>query len=100
MINLTCTYCGERMEFHAVLTHFASPVPGSYKMNCVDAGSQCPTFSIYKKLPGSIHANQKKRFIDNLNRKSVAKEREWKKSIEVERFREDLEKNLFDKPTF
>ena len=92
MINLTCSYCGERMEFGAVRA-IGRLNRGIYWNKCINAGSQCPTSNIYRNLPQSIHQSQIIRFTDNLNEKSKTKERKWKRSIQVERFRAELEKN-------
>ncbi len=74
MINLTCTYCGERMQFVNVSHHYSVNIPHLYKTKCVDAW--CPTGYTYKELPQSIHIRQMSRFVDNLNHKSEEKARE------------------------
>ena len=76
MIDLTCSYCGGRMEFHLLIAVWHVPALRLYRSICVNAVGDCPTMSIYKNLPQSINRDQRERFITVLNKKALAKAKE------------------------
>jgi hypothetical protein len=64
------------MKFKLLSTDWGMDMLTLYKAYCIDIGGDCHGLAIYLKIPQSIHTHQRQRFVDALNKKSIAKSRE------------------------